>query len=471
VPGGGTALRTGTSFAVPIVAGIAGLLLSIQLHQGRKPSPRAVGEAILATADPCVLATTPERQRCLAGVLNVPRARAMITEANVDGDEMTDSRASSEPTAAAASVETFNPSDAEADTGSPPQSVDSSRDSGTPHGASGAQIREAVEKILADTVPGNARSYPGTSIQEPSSVIPSQAPANGITAAGGCECDRQSGSYLFAIGTIGYDFGTEARRDSFRQLMPTVDGRVANPHATEQMITYLEANPAESTKLIWTLNLDLTPIYAIEAELPYAREVYDFLRTALRGHIQDENSAEHIARVSVPAVLTNRTVRLFSSQVVPVAVAQYRGLWAWNVNALIDQVAGRFEAEQHTIVRAALRNFLDKVYYELRNLGKTSPDRALNYSATNAFQASEAMARALHPTELVGNAGLYTLDDIDVTKSPFCRMDSDCWDVKLTFFDPENDRRARIVMRFTIDVSDELPVTLGPVRHWTASSH
>jgi cyanobactin maturation PatA/PatG family protease len=471
VPGGGTALRTGTSFAVPIVAGIAGLLLSLQLHQGRKPHPRAVGEAILATAEPCVLATTPERQRCLAGVLNVPRARAMITEANADGDEMTDSRASSEPSAAVASGETFNPSDADPDPDSSPQSVDSSREPAVTHGTTGTQIREVVEKILAETVPATTRSYPGTSVQQPSSVTLSGAPANGITAAGGCECGQKSGSFLFAIGTIGYDFGTEARRDSFRQLMPPVNDRVANPHATEQMITYLEANPAESTKLIWTLNLDLTPIYAIEAELPYAREVYDFLRTALRGHIQEESSAEHIAKVSVPAVLTNRTVRLFSGQVVPVAVAQYRGLWGWNVNALIDEVVARFDAQQHTVVRAALRNFLDKVYYELRNLGQTSPDRALNYSATNAFQASEAMSRALHPTELLGDAGLYMLDDIDVSKSPFCRMDSDCWDVKLTFFDPENDRRARIVMRFTVDVSDELPVTLGPVRHWTASSH
>ena len=81
------------------------------------------------------------------------------------------------------------------------------------------------------------------------------------------------------------------------------------------------------------------------------------------------------------------------------------------------------------------------------------------------------MAHVLHPKEAVPSAGLYTLDGISVSKSPFCRMDSDCWDVKLTFFDPENDRRARMVMRFTVDVSDELPVTLGPVRHWTEAAH
>ena len=35
------------------------------------------------------------------------------------------------------------------------------------------------------------------------------------------------------------------------------------------------------------------------------------------------------------------------------------------------------------------------------------------------------------------------LDSILVDKSPFCRMDSDCWDVKLKFFDPDNNQRAK----------------------------
>jgi len=61
------------------------------------------------------------------------------------------------------------------------------------------------------------------------------------------------------------------------------------------------------------------------------------------------------------------------------------------------------------------------------------------------------------------------LDSINVQRSPFCRMDSDCWDVQLKFFDPENSRRARKVFRFTIDVSDFVPVTLGEVRTWSQS--
>lgn len=58
------------------------------------------------------------------------------------------------------------------------------------------------------------------------------------------------------------------------------------------------------------------------------------------------------------------------------------------------------------------------------------------------------------------------LQSLEVERSPFCRKDSDCWDVKIRFFDPENVLRAKRVIRYTIDVSDIMPVTLGEVRVW-----
>ena len=105
-------------------------------------------------------------------------------------------------------------------------------------------------------------------------------------------------------------------------------------------------------------------------------------------------------------------------------------------------------------------SFLNRIYYDLRNLGTTSEDRALNFGTTNAFQAASTFAEAV--------ATGMELDSITVEKSPFCRWDSDCWDVKLKFFDPENSRRAQKVFRFTIDVSDLIPVTLGEVRTWSS---
>ncbi|MCC3470087.1 MAG: peptidase S8, partial [Microcoleus sp. PH2017_06_SFM_O_A] len=59
------------------------------------------------------------------------------------------------------------------------------------------------------------------------------------------------------------------------------------------------------------------------------------------------------------------------------------------------------------------------------------------------------------------------LDTITVEKSPFCRLNSDCWDVKLEFFDPESSSRSRKVFRFTLDVVQPMPVTLGEVRSWS----
>jgi hypothetical protein len=123
------------------------------------------------------------------------------------------------------------------------------------------------------------------------------------------------------------------------------------------------------------------------------------------------------------------------------------------------------------MLRQNIRAFLDKIYFQFRNLGQTSPDRALNYAATNAFLfTNEIRQGLLSGTYVPGtNSGLFTLDTITVAKSPYCRMDSDCWDVVVTFFDPENDRRAGVSYLFTIDVSDELPVSLAPTHRFLNS--
>ena len=59
------------------------------------------------------------------------------------------------------------------------------------------------------------------------------------------------------------------------------------------------------------------------------------------------------------------------------------------------------------------------------------------------------------------------LDTIEVERSPVCQPDSDCWEVKLIFFDPHRQLDvARWVNRYT-DISDVVPVLVGDDRQWS----
>ena len=99
---------------------------------------------------------------------------------------------------------------------------------------------------------------------------------------------------------------------------------------------------------------------------------------------------------------------------------------------------------------------------------KKDNKRVDKYEATAISREQAVAKREAELDDIIPAPILDRLSDsIDVQKSPFCRINSDCWDVKLKFFDPENGRRAKKVYRFTIDVSDTIPVTLGEVRSWS----
>ena len=106
-----------------------------------------------------------------------------------------------------------------------------------------------------------------------------------------------------------------------------------------------------------------------------------------------------------------------------------------------------------------VRNFLQRVYEELRNLGAAPEERAINYAATNAFQVAAVFEDAI-------DTGM-DLDTIEVVRSPIYRKYSDRWDVKLMFFNPDKVfEQARKVYLFTVDVSDVVPVMVGSMRSW-----
>ncbi|KJC46383.1 peptidase S8 [Bradyrhizobium sp. LTSP885] len=445
-PGGGVTRRSGTSFAAPIVAAAAALLLSHQADRGETPDPHLIRQLLLDSALPCDGIRSEDSDRCLAGRLNLPGAFELLRGSRTQMTrESTTVNAAISPQCACSESEQL-PEELNAIT----QAEIPQRNAGDQHPASSSS--NAVPSFAPNAVSGGRSSA-------------TRFAAGAVTASEAPDTSTATG-LVYALGVLGYDFGTEARRDSFKQLMPPSNQMPANPYDARQMVDYLTTNLAEARSLIWTLNIELTPVYAIEPVGAFARDVYEVLRFMLAGEIMAETDANYVQRVSIPGLLTGRTVKLFSGQVVPVIEpVNTRGMYGWKTNALVDSAlkasaAAASASDEGAKIRETLEGFLNRVYYDLRNLGRTSRDRALNFSVTNAFQAAATFGNALV-------AGMQ-LDEISVDKSPFCRMDSDCWDVKLKFFDPENNSRAKRIYRYTVDVSDLIPVTMGEVRSWTS---
>ena len=415
----------GTSCAAPIVTGISALLMSLQLQRGEKPNAEKVRQAILKSAIPCDPKEVEEPERCLLGKLNIPGAYQLLI-----GKSLT-------------TIE--NAGIMPLDSNIPSNRVSPLK-----------RTENSVNKSLVtvgDVIPSNHSAA--------IAPIKVSEAIQGITASA-------ASKRVYVLGSIGYDFGSEARRDSFKQLMPAVeiDGITvpANPYDVRQLVDYLTANPDESKSLIWTINQELNPIYAIEVKGGFAADVYEMLQLMLAGQIESEDSDNFIERVSIPGQLSDKKIELFSGQEVPViTVNNIRGMYGWKINGLVDaalQILSEELADADEIqMRRSLSSFLKRVYFDLQSLGQTAKDRALNFAATNAFQAASSFAQAI--------ATGMELDTIEVEKSPFCRINSDCWDIKLKFFDPDRGLRAKKVYLFTIDVSYLIPVTLGEVRSWS----
>ena len=441
MPGGGTTTATGTSFATAIVSGIAALMMSLQLKRGQKPDAAFVRSALLQSALGCTTEPVLECQRLLAGRLNVRGAVLTLTSGE---RSMTELATPTEPALATSSSDNCMNS---------------------PH------VQPATNQILpanatiSEPVVGQAAT--ATSAESFSSVASMSPRAVGIAPSDcGCGCGGRKASpqLVYALGELGFDFGTEARRDTFIQTMEKPANSAApNPFDANQLLAHLEKNPWDAASVNWTLTLDGVTIYAVKPEGPFAGAAYQRLRQFLK-----EQTTEGADRISVPGVISGK-VRLLNGQVVPAIIPEVRGMYNWTTAALIDAIAGPkpngsvsdAEHQSHSEKVAGVRGFLERVYYELRNLGITPQERAMNYAGTNAFQIEKVYEAAMKEKEDTD------LESIEVERSPVCRPESDCWDVKLLFFFPDRQvQTVRKAYRFCVDVSDVIPVTVGPVRSW-----
>jgi PatG C-terminal/Subtilase family/PatG Domain len=425
--GGGTIRRTGTSYAAPIVAGIAALVLSLQRRRGQRLDTARVREALLTSASGCEVQPVPDCRRLLAGRLNVRGAVSFIIGSTVIMDQP------ALPQTAGIAPDQIDPA------------------------LSQAPVVEAVRS------PNRLAATPAP---EPASTPRSEeAPAPKPCGCGG-KAVATAPQLVYTLGQLDYDLMTEARCDSLVQRIAGLNGDM--PHRGlafdhSHMLAYLEKNPWDAASIEWTLTQDSTPIYAIRPAGPFAAKGYENLREFLA-----EQEKQEIERVSIPGMLVGKT-RLLNGQVVPVLVPELRGMYSWTTSAMVKALVGDSPAKgaaadgraDYERKKAGVHNFLERIYHEARNLGMMPQERALNFIATNAFEVGEIYAAAVKEH--------MELDGIRVARSPICRPESDCWDVELAFFYPERQvQTVRKVYRFTVDVSDIVPVTVGPTRSWFA---
>jgi len=520
-PGGGVVAMSGTSFATPIVSGVAALLMARQIEAGRKPEGRAVLAAILGGAEACDITLHGSCERRLAGVLNVDSALLRVASGG---------NAEPRPGAVSRSGMTgLGQRSATMDEQHGDVSIAPQADTASPSIEALAASLKAMEGMMgelsrslgalrpsgfgyvpqAEAVPppGRIDSAPegprfGVSLRSSArrSVLRTSGPRDGDLLLPSACCDacaaRETRQLVYALGRLGYDFGTEARFDSIQSQLRAVikhPKRLASVTDPLDLVAFLRLSPPHTPAITWTLNLSEAPLYAIRPEGDYLEETYrtlvDILEaqttTAIRfadytppepppTPAKVKNSAREsevppppVEHMSLPGVI-NGEVELMSGQVIPSVRPALGAMHAWSTEALVDTIekvpvpanAVDFGKTAPFDPRLGLQTFLERIYEELRNVGLAASDRALNFAATNAFQVSEIFAkmrgRAIH------------IEGFEVVRSPVMRPDSDCWDVKMVFFNPEAPSTTpREVYFFTIDVSDVVPVAIGKPRHWT----
>lgn len=289
-------------------------------------------------------------------------------------------------------------------------------------------------------------------VTETVAVVP-----NGLPSACGCEGAGGIMQLVYALGKLDYDLVSQSRRDSIKQKMD----ESANPENPEQFLAYLDSNHWDASAVQWTLSIDSTPIYVIQPQGAFAKETYELLRQFFQ-----EQLSEGVERVSVPGFISG-SAKLRNGYIVPLIVPEIRGMYSWTTEALVTALSGERPSEEAAQEirdsfaqgQEGVRNFLDRVYYELRNSGLTSQERAINFAVTNAFEVERVYEAAMRED--------MDLDSIEVERSPIGRPGTDCWDVKLFFFFPQRQvQTVRKAYRFTVDVTDIVPATIGTVHSW-----
>jgi hypothetical protein len=424
---------------------------------------------LIATARPC---TGSGASRCIGGVVAVDRAMAVLLD-GMTTEQARQSFPDGLPAADAPGALNIAPKVAH-------QPL-------PPHSTARHQITEPPNLRDAYKRESNKDDEPKA---QPSAVEPS----------------LRYPTLFYGIGAVDYEFPDKITKDSFMREMRAqvghgdVDDRV-------KVIEYLDANPGEARRLLWTYAINDERRYMISPVGTYASEVFDMLTALTLKRVRGE-----ITVASLPGIVTGETVIAMDGTVLQrVTVKSQRGVYGWQPEQVATQSlaavrsnsqaggvghsvsatpAGTSAAGNTAIVsgdsdtailgiressvltwprlrenstpkiQSALINFLSQLYFRTNQLPDVSRDRAISFISTNGYQVAAAFLDAMHD-------GLQ-YSDFRTEYSPFARVSGNCWDVIVRFNDPADSKRAPVEYRMTVDIADVLPVTVGRLRRWSA---
>lgn len=541
--GQGLSWRTGTSFATPVVSAISALLLSRMLQLGLAPDPHYLRELFLRTAAPAIPQEKLPTERILVGRIHFERLFKTFEQEQAKRinkeKTMTDITHSSQSTGTA-----VIPSIAEQSISVVPTQPQAAMVNAAAHTAIPAGMVPVMMTPQATMMPAGYMPAP-LATPAPAPVSPVAAPVQPAEPAPSAEVKasedtgavgspRNPGQLINFLGSLGFDFGIEARQDFFIQRLQQYTDD-ANLDLT--LVRYLVENDAwqDAELLTWTVKLDNTPIYAIrpigsdkksllqllaaclyyqqstnirpgqpgtkaknrfktnaQREIEYEYDgkhegkfCLDRLRsedpvkygTYMEDEIQLVRAFAHdmtVDRIAFCGEIVGETV-LYNGTRVPVIAVTSSNVHPWDTSVIIHRHTDGKESSVQRDCETAIRRALEKIYTECKNDGLSEEDRAINYAGTNILTMQDIFDN-VYKVDMPGANGepttKYELDKFYVEDSKVQRPTSILKDVVVRFFEPGNLDRAHLCYRFTVDVSDINPVLVEgkPQKYFDSST-
>ena len=439
LPSGGTTTNTGTSYATPIVSGVAALLLSLQLRKGLRPSAAHVRSVILKAALGCEHQKIPNCKKLLAGRLSVVGTIQYINSG--DSSSMKQEQ----------TVRPVVPSSCELE----------------------AQT-EATSDVVETSVTQDPVALEAVPTTEPE-VVPADC-----GCGGGGKYGIGGPKGIFAIGRLSYDFPSFAVRQSVQNRIKDLNGVVQDPESLMRHLFQLnvdgsgrqELNLHEASRVYWVLEYSGVPQYVIRPMGIAARDdlttmVFDYME---QQGLADEdrnflvavgNDAPRLDVVKRPdhfaisGYVTGEVAFLVDSgRTVPVLVPEYDLTDTWNLDAVLDDAISNGVIDGNDEERVSqFRRTASALYSYIDPKGDTPEGRAMN------FIASASVLFAAQTEFLQGRVALKGFSP--PVRIASRREEELVYEIVAHYFDVTNVHNANYHRRYRVNVTEPKPYLEG----------